>query len=483
MASREPRPWPGLALVTALLAVGAAGLLVLGCSAELPRDAPTAAADVPTATVPSTVTSAAPPVPSPTPTVVSPTATTAPTATPPAKATATPAPAAATPTATARATAAARTSPAPKPAAGQTERRVLLGYYVPYDPTSWASFRAQAENLDYVAAQWVTVDACGNLGSRDDRTLIAYASERGVRVLPSLLTSSGWLNHQLLTDPETSEHFLNQIVEYVDEMGYPGFDLDLEGIDAGDRDAYSAFVAKLSMALHGRGKILTLAIPAKTADVRTGWAGPYDYAALGEHADLVLLMAYEYSWSGGPPGSIAPQTWVERVAAYAVSQMPPRKILIGLAFYGYDWNVTLGGRARALTYPQAAALAQHYGARITVDGASQSGTFGYTARAGDVVPALPAVPAPRHDIAVRAPAECSVKQPTPTPAAGPVPTPRPTPVPPLVQEHVVWLEDAASTAARLEIVRRHGVGGVGTWRIGQEDPTVWPHLAEFRSGQ
>ncbi len=394
----------------------------------------------------------------------------------PAAATATPGSA---PTAAPTAMAATQASSTPARRPDRTAERGVLGYYVPYDATSWASFQARAAALDYVAAQWVTVDACGNLGSRDDRTLIAYAAERGVKVLPSLLTSSGWLNHRLLTDAATTDRFLSQIVSYVGEMGYPGFDLDLEGIDAGDRDAYSAFVARLAEALHQRGKMLTLAIPAKTSDVRTGWAGPYDYAALGKHADLILLMTYDYSWSSGPPGSIAPQDWVDRVAAYAVSQMPSERVLLGLAFYGYDWNTTLGGRARALLHSQATALAGQHGTRIVTDGASRSGTFSYTARPGDTVPPPPSLPALQHDIAIRAPAPCRV-QPPPTP---PTATPRPTPTPPPLQQHVVWLEDAASAAARLEIALRYDLGGVGAWRLGQEDPGVWSHLAAYRSGK
>ena len=51
------------------------------------------------------------------------------------------------------------------------------------------------------------------------------------------------------------------------------------------------------------------------------------------------------------------------------------------------------------------------------------------------------------------------------------------------QEHVVWLEDATSVAARLQIAVRRNLGGVGAWRLGQEDPEVWPHLAAYRSGQ
>ena len=362
---------------------------------------------------------------------------------------------------------------------GGAKARTVVGYYVPYDATSWASLEAHASDLDFVNAQWVTVDPCGGIGSRDDRTLITFAAARGVKVLPSLLTSSGWLNHRLLTDPAITGRYLNEIVSYVVEVGYPGFDLDMEGIDAGDRDAYSDFVARLADALHRRGKLLTLAIPAKSSDVRTGWAGPYDYAALGEHADRVLLMAYDYSWSSGPPGSIAPQDWVDKVAAYATSQMPREKVLIGLAFYGYDWNRTTGGRARALLYPQAVSLAKQHGVPIVTDEATRSATFSYTAQPGEAPPPPPPVPPVRHEIAVRAPSPCAVQPPPTTPT----PAPAPTPIPASVQQHVVWLEDAASAAARLEIAARRDVGGVAAWRLGQEDPGVWRNLAAYRSGQ
>jgi spore germination protein len=363
--------------------------------------------------------------------------------------------------------------------AGKSTNRVVLGYYVPYDVTSWASFQARAAALDYVAGQWVTVNPCGGIGSRDDRTLIAYANENGAKVLPSLLTGSDWLNHRLLTDRATTDHYLNDIVSYVVEMGYPGFDLDMESIGSDDRDAYSDFVAMLADALHKRGKILTLAIPAKTSDVRTGWAGPYDYAALGKHADLILLMTYDYSWASGPAGSIAPQEWVDKVAAYAVSQIPLEKVLVGLAFYGYDWNKTLGGKARALLYPQAAALAKQHGSQIVTDATSRSATFSYSARAGDTVPPPPSLPAIQHDIVVRTPAQCLVQ----SPAVPPTPTPRPAPTPAPIQEHIVWLEDATSVAGRLQIAVRHSIGGVGAWRLGQEDPEVWPFLASYRSGR
>ena len=51
-----------------------------------------------------------------------------------------------------------------------------------------------------------------------------------------------------------------------------------------------------------------------------------------------------------------------------------------------------------------------------------------------------------------------------------------------MQDHEVWLEESASAAARLALADRYGVGGVATWRLGLEDPQVWPLFRQWRSG-
>ena len=360
-------------------------------------------------------------------------------------------------------------------AAERESRPRVLAYYVPYDPTSWASLEAHALELDIIGAQWVSIDACGNIGSHDDQTLNRLAQTRGTEVYPSLLTLSGWLNHRLLTDDDVSQHAIDEIVRYVIEEGYPGFDLDLEAVDPDDRDAFTAFVARLSSALHASDKTLSLAIPAKDRDVTTGWAGAYDYAALGPHGDLFTIMTYEYRGPFSGPGSIAPYAWADRVIAFATREIPARKVLMGLAFYGYDWNVS-SGSARALSYRQATSLANRYGSPIALDPLTASATFQYQAPFGDPPPPGSGLAPLRHAITQRPPAECPV-------AAPPLPSPTPRRPPPPVdalQDHEVWLEDSSGVAQRLPIVERHGAGGVATWRLGQEDLGVWEVLRAWR---
>src|SRR5262245_6713861 len=78
----------------------------------------------------------------------------------------------------------ARAVPAGDAARTGARRPLLLGYYVPYDSTSWDSLQEHADQLDIVAAQWVTVNGCGSLASTDDQTLKDFAASRGISVVP-----------------------------------------------------------------------------------------------------------------------------------------------------------------------------------------------------------------------------------------------------------------------------------------------------------
>lgn len=351
---------------------------------------------------------------------------------------------------------------------------VVLGYYVPYDPSSWASLEAHADRVNVVAAQWATVDACGGISSHDDQTLKQFARDHGVKIEPSLLTSSAWLDHRILTDDDARAAALQGILQYTLDEGYDGFDLDLEGVAAADREAMSGFVTDLATSLHANGKLLTLALPAKDHDTTSGWSGAFDYAALGAQADLVTIMAYEYRGPFSGPGSVAPYDWVAGVADFASQQISDAKVLLGLSFYGYDWNTTSGG-ALALGYPRFQALADHEQAAPNFDANQQSLTFAYTADGADQVPPSPSVPRLQHDITTRTSGPCDVTPP-------PTPRPRPSPVakPGTPQAHEVWIEDSASAAARIGLVDARGLRGIATWRLGFEDPNVWPLLGQWR---
>ncbi|MBV9544713.1 MAG: hypothetical protein JOY61_10075, partial [Chloroflexi bacterium] len=233
------------------------------------------------------------------------------------------------------------------------------------------------------------------------------------------------------------------------------------------------FVGALAGQLHAAGKMLTLALPAKVTDTTSGWSGAFDIHALGQQADLATIMAYEYRGPFSGPGSVAPYDWVQRVLTFTTQQMSPDRVLLGLAFYGYDWN-TATGLTRSLGYPQALALAQTFGVDPGFDSTQQSLTFAYAG----IPPRASSIRAVSgHRITVHSAPPCDVTAPAPTAAA------RPTPLPSSdTDQHEVWIEDSGSAAARVALATQFRAAGVSTWRLGQEDPGVWPLFDAYRGG-
>jgi spore germination protein YaaH len=240
-------------------------------------------------------------------------------------------------------------------------------------------------------------------------------------ILPSVALKSRDAGHAILTDPAVGAHALDQLL--IAGVRWDGLALDFEGLDAGDRADLTRFIQALGASLRDARKIYAVALPAKTADHRTGWSGAYDYAAIADAADLYLVMAYGFRTSGSAtPGSTAPLRWVESSMAYAATQIAPERLILGVPFYGYDWNVSAGPPAQALRHSDTRQLLERTGATTTFDRETASATFRYELDG---------------------------------------------------EQHEVWYEDDRALGAKLALVGKYGLRGAGAWRLGQEDPAVW----------
>jgi hypothetical protein len=131
----------------------------------------------------------------------------------------------------------------------------------------------------------------------------------------------------------------------------------------------------------------------------------------------------------------------------------------------------------SLGYPRAVALGDHFQAEATFDAVQQSLTFSYVSDSADRLPLDPPAHVASHSITSRTAPACEVP---PLPSL-PAPTPPPPPPAGIPQTHEVWVEDGTSVAARLALAFSYHVRGVATWRLGLEDPGVWPAFEQWRS--
>jgi spore germination protein len=239
------------------------------------------------------------------------------------------------------------------------------------------------------------------------------------------------LGRILLNDIPIQDRFLNNIVATAKKYGFRDIHFDFEFLRPADREAYNAFLRKAKARFQREGWLMSTALAPKTSATQKGkWYEGHDYRAHGQIADFVVIMTYEWGYSGGPAMAVSPIDQVRRVLEYAITEMPPNKIMMGQNLYGYDWTLPFvqGSVAKAVSPQQAIELAARYRVPIQYDTKAQAPFFRYTAEDG--------------------------------------------------KRHEVWFEDARSIQAKFNLIKELKIRGMSYWKLGLAFPQNWLLIVE-----
>ena len=165
-----------------------------------------------------------------------------------------------------------------------------------------------------------------------DRTMSAGAAPWMV-LTP--FSSEGAFNNQLIKvlveNRELQDKLISQMVAVVQEKGYEGVDIDFEYVLPENREQYALFAGRVREAVSGYGCRVTVAVAPKVSNRQRGiLVEGVDYALLGQSADAVFLMTYEWGYTYGPPMAVAPLDKVREVVEYAVTQIQPGQLILGI---------------------------------------------------------------------------------------------------------------------------------------------------------
>lgn len=275
----------------------------------------------------------------------------------------------------------------------------------------------------------------GNLTTLYEQDRIDSALSQSVApimVVTNIGTSSGFdsnLASSILNNQEVQNRFINNIITILNDKNYSGVDIDFEYLYPQDRASYIQFLTNLKSSLKGSNKTLSVAVAPKYRDNQEGLLyEAHDYRAIGEIADRVIIMTYEWGYVYGEPMAISPYREVDAVLSYAVTRIPSEKILMGMPNYAYDWRTPWrqGDTANTITNNAALELALNNRAQIQFDNSAQAPYFTYTDNEGN--------------------------------------------------NRVVWFEDAKSIDARLNLVTKYNLAGVSYWTINNFFPVNWAVL-------
>lgn len=285
--------------------------------------------------------------------------------------------------------------------------------------------------LTYLSIFSHSITASGELNSINDSRLISSAKNGGVAPIMVVTNteSGGGFSSELvgavLRDRAVSEKLAETIVNTAKSKGYFGVDIDFEYILPADRDNYNAFLTIMRQKTTAAGLTLSTAIAPKISATQVGTLyEAHDYAFHGSVVDYLIIMTYEWGYLYGPPMAVAPYNEVRRVISYAVTEINSEKILMGMPNYGYDWTLPYreGRPAEILSINSAIRRAYDKGVDIEYNETSEAPFYRYTQNG---------------------------------------------------TEHIVWFENARSTAARLQLVEDYNLGGVSYWTVNQFYAQNW----------
>lgn len=310
----------------------------------------------------------------------------------------------------------------------------------PYEVAAWtfgdtASLNAAANRaaIDEVNVDWYV--SRPDLSVRGDGVLpvfVANARARGIRVLA---TVSNWsetlgdfdpdLAHKILALKTSRDKHTTAIVQLCVNGGYDGIDLDWEALHPADKARFTLFVTMLASRLHKNGKWLSIAVHAKESEPGN-WEGPraQDWKKLGAVVDEFKIMTYDYSGPWSEPGPIGPPDWTDAVLTHAEALVPAPKIMMGVPFYGYNWDAD---SCTDVDWKSGRALAKNHHSAIQRD-ASGEAVFHYVDNGG--------------------------------------------------ASHTVYFQDRPAIAAKLRMLLQNhpAIRGIAIWRMGGEAPAFWDEI-------
>jgi spore germination protein len=277
---------------------------------------------------------------------------------------------------------------------------------------------------------------CGDIASTavmTDPSVIARAQQAGVDITATI-TATGLRPRdaiRCLGDPDRRMEAIRAVLAILDRHSfYTGIDINYEHLALTTsprqarqvREAYNAFVTQLCRRVEARGRDCIVTVMPRTSHRWTVWRGTlmpavYDYRTLGEAADRVRIMGYDQHV--GERGPIGGMPWIRRITDFAVGEIPPERIELGIATYGRVWSPT---GVTAITSAGARALATRVGAEVRFHPHQREATSTYVSGG---------------------------------------------------RLHRVWFSSAASVAARRRHVERLGLAGAVYWSAGMAEPGTW----------
>ena len=304
------------------------------------------------------------------------------------------------------------------------------------------SLLTEAKGVNVISPTWFALtDNEGNFSSLASTSYVEKAHDLGLEVWGLINNfSEDMSTYELLSRTSTRRSLIQNLLQAALEYDLDGINIDFESMDAElTGPHFVQFIRELSVTCRQYGLVLSVDDLVPTSK-RVKY---FDYAEQAIMADYVIIMGYDEHWGGSAAGSTSSLPFTRSSIENALKVVPQDKLIHALPFYTRVW-----GFAASVEIPEGAdpnsaeyvissvpkgmgtsknLLLDHQAELVWDDEVGQY--YGEYEEDGTI--------------------------------------------------YRIWLEDAASLKAKLEVVAEHELAGIAFWKLGLESDEAWNPVEDY----
>lgn len=308
---------------------------------------------------------------------------------------------------------------------------------------------AESKGLTTIAPTWYHVgDTDGNLESISSSEYVNYAHQANIEVWAAVRDFAGGIDSydeslELLSSTSSRENLINQLIADALQTGIDGINVDFERISEECGEHYIQFIRELSVRCRQNSLVLSI-----DNYVPMGHNMQYNREEQGIVADYVIIMGYDEHYAGSPEaGSVSSYNYVKNGIEATLKEVPKEKVISGIPFFTRLWQET--PKTEEELAEEAGTDAAEYPMNVTSEALGMSSARAAVEEAGAELT--------WNEETQQNYAEWTVDNTT----------------------YKIWLEDAQSIEAKLQLMKENQLAGTAAWALGQEDSSIWDLILQY----
>lgn len=246
----------------------------------------------------------------------------------------------------------------------------------------------------------------------------------------------------------SATNLTSEVISIAKKYGFDELNLDIEKVTDSSAEAqlkFKDFVSKVREETNKNSLSLTIDVTASSFIKTTNLVDPKN---ISDYVDKVIIMAYDYHYTGSSvTGPVAPETGggvvseydVETAVKEAIKITDPKKIILGIPLYGYEWE-SISGFPRSATIPSSGLIISNKRAEEFLQGcASCEAEFDQTDKEMHVI-------YKDSDSGFY---------------------------------HQIFYPEITAMRSKLDLVKKYDLGGVALWALGYEGDTILEPLSAW----